>query len=132
MDPTVSHYELLGGDEGVRSLVDRFYDVMDVESFAAGIRSLHPPDLGTSRDKLYEFLSGWTGGPQLYVEKHGHPRLRARHLPFPIGVAERDAWVACMDRALENHSMPEELRAYLKQRFRAVADHMRNRDESTP
>lgn len=124
-----SHFELLGGSDGIRALVDRFYDVMDTEPEAAGIRALHPPDLTSSREKLFLFLTGWTGGPPLYVEKHGHPRLRARHLPFPIGTAERDAWVWCMDRALDDHDMPDELRSFLKQRFRAVADHMRNQPE---
>lgn len=128
-DRPPSHFELLGGEEGIRSLVDRFYDIMDTAPEAAGIRGLHPPDLTTSREKLFLFLTGWTGGPPLYVEKHGHPMLRARHLPFPIGTAERDAWVWCMDRALDDHDMPDELRAFLRQRFRAVADHMRNQPE---
>ena len=125
----VSHFELLGGSDGIRALVDRFYDVMDAEPKAAGSRALHPPDLTSSREKLFLFLTGWTGGPPLYVEKHGHPRLRARHLPFPIGTAERDAWVWCMDQALDEHEMPDELRSFLRQRFRAVADHMRNQPE---
>lgn len=128
-DRPPSHFELLGGEEGIRTLVDRFYDVMDTEPEAAGIRALHPPDLTSSREKLFLFLTGWTGGPPLYVEKHGHPRLRARHLPFPIGTAARDAWVWCMDRALDDHEMPDELRSFLKQRFRAVAEHMRNQPE---
>lgn len=128
-DRPPSHFELLGGEEGIRTLVDRFYDVMDAEPEAAGIRALHPPDLTSSREKLFLFLTGWTGGPPLYLEKHGHPRLRARHLPFRIGTAERDAWVWCMDRALDDHEMPDELRSFLKQRFRAVAEHMRNQPE---
>lgn len=124
-----THFDLLGGDEGVRRLVDRFYDLMDSEEHAAGIRALHPPDLSSSREKLYLFLTGWLGGPPLYVQRHGHPRLRARHLPFAIGVEERDAWVRCMEDALDEQPMPDELRDYLKQRFRAVADHMRNQPE---
>jgi hemoglobin len=119
----------MGGAEGIRSLVDRFYDLMDTEQEAACIRILHPEELGSSRENLYLFLTGWTGGPPLYVERRGHPMLRAKHLPFPIGVAERDAWVWCMDRALDEHPMPAELRSYLKQRFRAVADHLRNQTE---
>jgi len=122
-----SHFELLGGETGVRRLVDRFYDRMDTAPEAATIRGMHPPDLGSSREKLSLFLVGWTGGPPLYVQRHGHPMLRARHLPFSIGVPERDAWVACMDFALDGHEMPEELREYLRLRFRGVADHMRNR-----
>ena len=119
-------FELMGGEDAVRRLVDRFYDVMDTEPEAAGIRALHPPTLESSREKLRLFLTGWLGGPQLYVERYGHPRLRARHLPFPIAEPERDAWVWCMDRALDEQAMPEELRVFLKERFRAVADHMRN------
>lgn len=126
MPDPISHYELLGGDAGVRSLVDHFYDVMDEAPRAERIRAMHPPDLAHSREKLYLFLVGWTGGPPLYVQRYGHPRLRARHLPFPIGADDADAWVWCMDQALDAHEMPDELRAYLKDRFRAVATHMRN------
>lgn len=125
----MSHFDLLGGEEGVRRLVDVFYDRMDTAPEAAEIRAMHPPDLASSREKLFLFLVGWTGGPPLYVERHGHPMLRARHLPFAIGIAERDAWVACMDHALDAHEMPGELREYLRLRFRAVADHMRNRPD---
>ncbi len=107
--------------------MDRFYDLMDTEPEAAGIRALHPSDLDSSREKLFLFLVGWSGGPPLYVQKHGHPMLRARHLPFPIGAAEADAWVWCMERALDAHELPEDFRAYLKDRFRAIATHMRNR-----
>jgi len=124
--PAHSHYDLLGGDAGIRRLVDRFYDLMDSAPEAANIRALHATSLKASREKLYLFLTGWTGGPQLYVERFGHPRLRARHLPFPIGERERDEWLWCMDRALAEHDMPGELRVYLGQRFHQLADHMRN------
>jgi len=120
-------FELIGGAPGVRRLVDRFYDLMDTEPAAAGIRAFHPPSLEASRDKLYRFLTGWMGGPPLYVQHHGPPMLRARHLPFPIGEPEAEAWVGCMDRAIADQEMPEELRDFLRQRFRAVAGHMRNR-----
>lgn len=119
-------FELIGGEDAVRRLVDRFYDLMDSEPEAAGIRALHPPTLDSSREKLRLFLTGWLGGPQLYVERYGHPRLRARHLPFPIGDEERDAWVRCMDQALEEQEMPDQVRVFLRQRLRGVADHMRN------
>lgn len=122
-------FEWIGGEAGVRSLVDRFYDLMDSEPEAAGIRALHPPDLAGSREKLWLFLVGWLGGPPMYVERHGHPRLRARHLPFAIGEAERDAWMWCMDRALDEHPMPDMLREQMRERLRSVADHMRNRPE---
>lgn len=125
-----SHFELMGGEVGIRRLVDRFYDLMDRAPETAGIRALHPRKLDTSREKLRLFLIGWTGGPPVYAERYGHPMLRAKHLPFPIGKSERDAWVWCMDHALDESEMPADLRDYLKSRFRAVADHMRNREES--
>lgn len=125
-------YELIGGESAVRRLVDRFYDLMDSEPEAAGIRAMHPPTLESSREKLRLFLTGWLGGPQLYVEKYGHPRLRARHLPFPIGEDERDAWIRCMDQALEDQEMPEMVREFLAGRFRGVADHMRNQAPESP
>ena len=126
---TPTPYELLGGDAGVRRLVDRFYDLMDTSSEAATIRKLHAASLKASREKLYMFLTGWTGGPPLYVEARGHPRLRMRHFPFSIGATERDEWLWCMDRALDEQPMPDEVRAHLKERLRALADHMRNREE---
>ena len=124
--PPPTHYEQVGGDAGIRRLVDRFYDLMDTAPEAATIRRLHATSLKASRDKLHKFLSGWTGGPDLYVQEHGHPRLRMRHFPFAIGARERDEWLWCMDRALDEHEMPDDLRQFLKQRFHQLADHMRN------
>ncbi len=121
-------YELLGGETGVRTLVDRFYDLMDTLPEAAGIRALHAADLSGARDKLFKFLSGWLGGPPLYVQEYGHPKLRARHLPFPIGAAERDAWMLCMGRALDESPLEGVARDQLKGAFFRTADHMRNRD----
>ena len=124
-------FETLGGAEGVRALVDRFYDLMDELAEARTIRALHPPDLAESREKLYLFLSGWTGGPPLYLEKHGHPRLRARHLPFPIDTAARDAWILCMERALEEHpGLDGVFRQTLLGAFFQTADFMRNREDA--
>ena len=123
----LSPYERLGGEPAVRKLVDRFYELMATLPEAKGIRALHPGDLSGSRDKLFMFLSGWLGGPQLYINEYGHPRLRARHLPFPIGEAERDAWLLCMERALAETEMEELLRSHLLQSLRKTADHMRNR-----
>lgn len=125
-------YEMLGGDAGVRRFVGRFYDLMDEVPEYHVIRKLHPQDLAGSREKLYLFLSGWLGGPPLYVEKHGHPMLRARHLPFAIGIAERDAWLACMLQSMEDSGVEEPLRAALLKAFFGTADWMRNRQESTP
>jgi hemoglobin len=123
----LSPYERLGGEQAVRKLVDRFYDLMESLPEAAHIRAMHPEDLTGSRDKLFKFLSGWLGGPQLYAAAYGHPRLRARHLPFPIGDAERDAWLRCMEQAVAETEMDELLRSHLLRSLRNTADHMRNR-----
>lgn len=119
-------YEVFGGAEGIRGLVDRFYDLMDLEEYAAGVRALHPGSLDGSRDKLFEYLSYWLGGPQDYVEKRGHPRMRARHMPFAIGDAERDAWLACMRRAAAETLPETPERARFLDAVTALADHMRN------
>ena len=119
-------YASLGAEAAVRALVDRFYDLMDERPDAADIRAMHPDDLGSSRDKLHWFLCGFLGGPNLYVERVGHPRLRRRHLPFPIGDAARDAWMACMSRALEEQVPDAALRESLEQAFTHTASHMRN------
>ena len=123
-------YEMIGGDAGIRQLVDRFYDLMDASPEAATIRRLHAASLKASREKLYMYLTGWTGGPPIYVEKYGHPRLRARHLPFHISSRERDEWLWCMDRALDEQPMPDELRGFLREKLHALADHMRNQPDA--
>lgn len=128
--PTTPPYEAIGGDAGVRQLVDRFYDLMDASPEAATIRRLHAASLKASREKLYMYLTGWTGGPPIYVEKYGHPRLRARHLPFHISSRERDEWLWCMDRALDEQPMPDELRSFLRGKLHALADHMRNQPDA--
>jgi hemoglobin len=125
--PDNTPYDAIGGDVRVRELVDTFYDHMRDDPAFATIRALHPDDLTESREKLYMFLSGWLGGPPLYIEKHGHPRLRARHAPFAIGDAERDQWLACMGCAMDGCGIDGELRAFLDQRFAHVADFMRNK-----
>jgi len=122
-------YELLGGDGAVRALVDAFYDRMDLEEAFVGIRALHPANLDGSRDKLYWYLSGWLGGPSLYVERFGHPRLRARHLPFPIAEDERDQWLACMRLAMADVEVPQPLADALMDAFFGTADWMRNRPD---
>ena len=125
-----SHYQRLGGEEKVRELVDRFYDLMSLEPEYAVLRQLHAPDLTHARDKLFWFLSGWLGGPQLYVERFGHPRLRARHLPFSIGETERDQWMNCMVQAMEETAVKADLREVLRAAFFKTADFMRNRESS--
>ena len=126
-NPTM--YEIVGGETGIRSIVDRFYDLMDTAPEAATVRALHAKSLKASREKLYQFLTGWTGGPPLYEERYGHPRLRMRHFPFRITTKERDEWLWCMDRSLAEHEMPEEVRAFLRDRLHGLADHMRNQPD---
>jgi hemoglobin len=125
----VTFFEALGGTEVIRKLVTRFYEVMDSDPKAAGIRALHQPDLSEAREKLFMFLSGWTGGPQLYIERFGHPMLRARHLPFPIGDEERDQWMYCMVRALHDIGVEEKLLTRFAEALWGVADFMRNKAE---
>ena len=121
-------YDLAGGESAVRKLVERFYDLMDEDPDFYAIRKLHPATLDGSREKLYKFLIGWMGGPPLYEEEFGHPRLRARHLPYAIASAERDQWLACMSRAMIDIGVGETLRARLEQSFFQTADWMRNTD----
>ncbi len=125
-----THFQQLGADDGIRRLVDRFYDLMDTAPEAVHVRALHATSLKVSREKLRMFLTGWTGGPPVYAEKFGHPRLRMRHFPFAIGAVERDEWLWCMDAALAEHDMPDTLRAALRQRLHELADHMRNQPEA--
>ena len=120
-------YEMMGGGDRVRELVDRFYDLMELEPEFKTLRDMHPADLSTSRDKLFMFLSGWMGGPDLFVQKFGHPMLRARHLPFSIGSNERDQWVTCMAYALNAIGVEDDLYNRLMQSFYDTADWMRNR-----
>lgn len=126
MPGEVSVFEALGGEPVLRRLVDAFYDRMDAEPAYAGIRALHPAELSGSRDKLFWFLCGWSGGPDHYIDRFGHPRLRARHLPFRIAVSERDQWLSCMDEALRATEIAEPLRQRLMASFFQTADWMRN------
>jgi hemoglobin len=121
-------YDVIGGEARLRELVDRFYDLMELEPEFAGIRAMHPSPIDRSRDKLFMFLSGWMGGPNLYIERHGHPRLRARHLPFAIGSSERDQWLRAMAWAMEEVGIDEALRLRLMESFYQTADWMRNQD----
>jgi hemoglobin len=127
-NPEPTPYAILGGEHVVRKLVDTFYDQMDADPDYFGIRKLHPQSLTTSREKLFMFLSGWLGGPPLYTSEFGHPRLRARHLPFPIGTSERDQWMACMAQAMEAVGIAPEMRLQLAASFANTADWMRNKD----
>ena len=120
-------FDWIGGEGAVKQLVDRFYDLMDIEPEYTALRAAHGSDLSQARERLFMFLCGWLGGPNLYIERFGHPRLRARHLPFSIGIKERDQWVACMQQAMREVSTPEPLMARLTESFMQTADHMRNR-----
>ena len=126
VDAPPSAFESVGGEAPVRALVDRFYDLMDLEPAYRELRALHPSTLDGSRDKLNWFLCGWLGGPQHYVERFGHPRLRARHLPFAIGIKERDQWLACMQQAMREQQVDESLAQRLYESFFNTADWMRN------
>jgi hemoglobin len=119
-------FEWIGGEARVKALVERFYDLMDLEPGYAALRKVHGSDLHNAREKLFMFLCGWLGGPQHYTERFGHPRLRARHMPFVIGILERDQWLACMDQAMGEVGVPDDLRARLRESFFQTADWMRN------
>ena len=119
-------YQLLGGTDKVRDLVEAFYDIMEADPKALPIRALHPADLTSPREKLFMFLTGWTGGPQLYIERYGHPRLRQRHMPFSIGEAERDQWMYCMIQAMHTLNFDDKLMQKLAEQLYGVADFMRN------
>ena len=122
-------FAYLGGEVGVRALVDSFYDQMMVLPEAEEILAMHPPPLSDAREKLFLFLVGWFGGPPLYIERYGHPRLRARHLPFEIDSRARDAWMSCMSHALKEAIPDQEIRLQLEQAFYNMADFMRNRPD---
>ena len=125
--PFETPFAWIGGESQVHALVDRFYDLMDLEPEYAALRAAHGTELVNAREKLKMFLTGWLGGPQRYTEQFGHPRLRMRHMPFSIGIAERDQWVACMDQAMQETEIDGALRTRLKESFMQTADWMRNR-----
>ncbi|MSP86113.1 MAG: hemoglobin-like protein [Methylotenera sp.] len=123
-------FDLLGGEahgtEQIHNLVEAFYDVMDTDPKAAPIRAMHAADLTSAREKLFMFLTGWTGGPQLYIERYGHPMLRKRHLPFAIDESARDQWMYCMIKAMHQQGFDEALMTKLAEQLYGVADFMRN------
>ena len=124
--PFATPFEWIGGEDKVKALVERFYDLMDLEPQYAALRAAHGSELTKARQHLFWFLCGWLGGPQHYTDRFGHPRLRARHLPFRIGIQERDEWLACMDAAMGDVGVDEALRARLRESFFQTADWMRN------
>lgn len=124
-----SPYELIGGEDTVRQLVHRFYELMDTLPETYGIRKMHPESLTSSEEKLFMYLSGYLGGPNLFIEKFGHPRLRGRHLPFRIGIAERDQWLLCMQLAADEILPDLPAKSSLMTAIRDLADFMRNQTE---
>lgn len=126
----VSLYEAIGGDAAVRTLTRRFYGLMDTLPEAAACRAVHPADLAGSEEKFYEYLTGWLGGPPLYTDKRGHPMLRRRHFVASIGAAERDGWLLCFNRALEEAVPSAPLRAIILEPVTRLAHHMVNREQA--
>lgn len=122
-----THYEQIGGEAGVRRLVERFYELMDAQPDFSDIRNMHAPGLQTAHEKLFLFLSGWLGGPALYTEKYGSPQMRQRHLPFAIGEEERNQWMACMSQAMQDVGLETGLREELTRAFAKVAEIIRNK-----
>ncbi len=120
-------YDLLGKEPGIRALVDRFYDLMDTRADAVIIRAMHPDDLSDSKDKLFWFLVGRFGGPPMYEERVGHPRLRARHMPFAVDSAAAAAWMACMNQALDEQVADDAVRQAISGFFGQIAEFMKNR-----
>ncbi len=126
MEKSITPYELIGGEPAVKQLVHRFYELMDELPEAYAVRQLHPESLAGSEEMLFEYLSGWLGGPNLYIAKKGHPRLRMRHAPYAIGAKERDEWMLCMTQALTEQVGDEGFRQALLNQFSELASHMIN------
>lgn len=131
-DREASLYDRLGGEAGVRELVTRFYDRMDQDPCAELIRGKHPAELSNARLKLFEYFTGWFGGPPLFIDKYGHPRLRARHNHIQIGLKDRDQWLLCLYGALDQMNIDPTLRADLLEKIEPMADHMRNLPDESP
>ena len=127
---TQTPYEELGGEAAVRRLVQRFYHLMDELPEAYAVRQMHPESLQGSEEMLIEFLSGWFGGPSLYIAKKGHPRLRMRHAPYAVGTGVRDEWMLCMTQALTEQVGDAEFLARLIDTFAQMATHMVNTDST--
>lgn len=127
-DDTITLFEAIGGVRTIRALTKRFYELMDTLPEAAACRAVHPKDMSGSEEKLTEYLIGYLGGPPVYVEKYGHPRLRARHFMAEIGPEERDGWILCFRQALDETISHEKLRDIIWQPIERLAFHMQNRE----
>lgn len=117
-------FDALGGEKEIRSIVDTFYDIVDVD--APKVRALLPKDDAISRDKLFEYLVEWTGGPALYSPQRGHPRMKMRHMPFAIGAAEVESWLWCFGKSLDQNDVTGAVRTFLDEKVTALAHHMQN------
>jgi hemoglobin len=128
-DPTIeaTPYDLIGGEAAVRRLADRFYAIMDSNPGASRIRAMHEQDLAPIRQLLFEFLSGWLGGPPLYFNRAEHRCIMSAHRPYEIGETERNEWMMCMRAAMDECTLPAEMRALLDQGFSRMADACRSR-----
>ena len=126
MNEAQTPYQLLG-EQGIRDLCDAFYDIMDTLPEAAGVRAMHAADLSPVKGKLAEYLIGWMGGPPLYADKYGSVCMTTPHEPYHIGPAERDQWLLCMNKALEQTGASEELVEMLKVPMFRIADAVRNK-----
>ncbi|CAM5185749.1 globin [Alishewanella longhuensis] len=124
--PEQTPYQLMGGETAVRALANRFYDIMETAPEAKALYAIHPLPLDAIRQKFFEFLSGWLGGPALFEEKYGHPRLRARHMPFTVNEQLRDEWMFCMNKALDEVVEHKVLREGIRQSIGQLASHMIN------
>lgn len=119
-------YHWIGGEEGVRKLVNRFYDIMDADKNANAIRAMHKEDLTAIREGLFEYLSGWLGGPALFVAKHGSPCITKQHKPYVIDQTASDAWMYCMTKAMEDVEIEDKYRDMLKPAFQRICDTLIN------
>lgn len=131
-EETITLYQAIGGDGTIRKLVRRFYELMDTLPEARACRAVHPPDLANAEQKLYEYLTGYLGGPPLYTDKYGHPRLRSRHFIAAIGAEERDGWILCFKQAMEETIEHPKLRGIIWAPIERLAFHMQNKDEGQP
>lgn len=119
-------YELIGGEAGIRKLTKRFYELMETSEEGKASRDIHPPSLVNSEQKLFEFLSGWLGGPTLYTDKYGHPMLRRRHMVAPISNAEAESWLNCFKQAWTETVDSPELTEKILPQIEALGHHMKN------
>ena len=124
---TTTLYEAIGGEETVRRLVRRFYELMDTLPEAKACRDVHPPSLDGSEQKLFDYLSGWLGGPPLYFQRPDHKCIVSAHRPYAIGEAERDAWMFCMRQAMDDCDVDREMRELIDKALLRMAEGFRNR-----